>query len=124
MKTVEREILRLEQQQAKDFNRHDLEALLEQFAPGFLGFSSTRHKRVNGRRELASTFRHYFDRSPKTQYRIAQPRVQVFGAVAVASFYWTVTLSARRKVEGRGTHVFARRGRHWEIVHEHFSKAH
>ncbi len=124
MASVEREILRLEQQQARDFNRHDLGALLEPFGTGFLGFSSTRHKRVAGRSELAGTFRHYFDRSPHAQYRINQPRVQVFGDVAVASFYWTVTLSPRRKVEGRGSHVYAKRGGGWKIVHEHFSKAH
>ena len=124
MASVEREILRLEQQQARDFNRHDLGALLEQFGPGFLGFSSTRHQRVAGRNELASTFRHYFDRSPRVQYRINQPRVQVIGDTAVASFYWTVTLSPRRKVEGRGSHVFVKRPGGWKIVHEHFSKAH
>ncbi len=124
MASVEREILRLEQQQARDFNRHDLGALLEQFGPGFLGFSSTRHKRVGGKNELASTFRHYFDRSPQVQYRINQPRVQVIGDTAVASFYWTVTLSPRRKIEGRGSHVFVKRPGGWKIVHEHFSKAH
>lgn|SRR5512136_587425 len=124
MTKVEREILRLEHQQARDFNRRDLKALLGEFARGFAGFSSTRHKRVTGRKALANTFRHYFDQSPRVQYRIAQPRVQVFNGTAVASFYWTVTLSPRRKVQGRGSHVFVRRGRRWEIVHEHFSKAH
>jgi ketosteroid isomerase-like protein len=79
---------------------------------------------VSGRSELANTFRHYFNRSPEVQYRITQPRVQVFGDTAVASFYWTVTLTPRRKVQGRGSHVFAKRGRQWKIVHEHFSKAH
>ncbi|HVP41922.1 MAG TPA: nuclear transport factor 2 family protein [Terriglobales bacterium] len=124
MTGTQRQILRLEREQARDFNRHDLGALLAQFGPGFMGFSSTRHKRVSGRKELASTFRHYFDRSPRAQYRIAQPRVQVLGGVAVASFYWTVTLSPRRKVEGRGSHVYAKGKGGWKIVHEHFSKAH
>ncbi|MBZ5647407.1 MAG: nuclear transport factor 2 family protein [Acidobacteriia bacterium] len=124
MTTVEREILRLEHQQVKDFNRRDLKALLGEFARGFAGFSSTRHKRVTGRNALANTFRHYFDQSPRVQYRIAQPRVQAFNGTAVASFYWTVTLSPKRKVQGRGSHVFVRRGGRWQIVHEHFSKAH
>lgn len=124
MTKVEREILRLEHQQARDFNRRDLKALLGEFARGFAGFSSTRHKRVTGKSALASTFRHYFDQSPRVQYHIAQPRVQVFDGTAVASFYWTVKLSPRRKVQGRGSHVFVRRGRRWEIVHEHFSKTH
>jgi len=48
----------------------------------------------------------------------------VLGDTAVASFYWKVTLGPDRKVEGRGTHVLAKRGGKWRIVHEHFSRAH
>lgn len=125
------DILRLERRQVADFNRRNLKALLQQFAPGFVGFSSTRHKRIAGRTALKKTFQHYLRQSPRVRYNISQPRVQVFGlpagqagAMAVASFYWTVALSPRRRVRGRGTHVFVRRGRQWRVVHEHFSRAH
>ncbi len=124
MPAPEREILRLEKKQVRDFNHRDLGELLDGFAPGFVGFSSTRHKRITGQKSLAETFHHYFSQSPRVQYRISQARVQVFGNMAVASFYWTVTLGGKRKVEGRGTHVFSKRGRSWRIVHEHFSRAH
>jgi hypothetical protein len=124
MKTAQRQILHLERQQEKDFNHHSLNKLLQSFAPGFVGFSSTKHARITSRSALKKTFQHYLRQSPRVRYRIAQPRVQVFNGTAVASFYWTVELGARRRVRGRGSHVFVKRGRTWRIVHEHFSRAH
>lgn len=129
MGSAKQEILRLERQQEKDFNHHRLAHLLAQFAPNFVGFSSTKHARITGRAALKKTFQHYLRQSPQVRYRITQPRVQLFdlpagqaGGAAVASFYWTVALGPRRKVRGRGSHVFVKRGRTWRIVHEHFSR--
>jgi len=122
--TSKQEILRLERQQVEDFNRRRLDQLLRQFHSGFVGFSSTRHTRIAGRAALKKTFLHYLRQSPRVVYRIAQPCVQVLDGCAVASFYWTVTLGARRKVRGRGSHVLVRKGKTWRIVHEHFSRAH
>lgn len=122
MPSVKSEILRLERQQEKDFNRRHLAALVAEFGAGFVGFSSTRHARIAGRAALRKTFQHYWRQSPRVRYRISQPRVQVLDGAAVASFYWTVTLGGRRQVRGRGSHVFVKRGRSWRIVHEHFSR--
>ena len=118
------EILRLERQQASDFNRRDLKGLLDQFAPDFVGFSSTRYERIAGRAALRKTFEHYLDQSPRLRYRITQPRVQVFDGTAVASFYWTVELARGQKIRGRGSHVLVKRRGRWSIVHEHFSRSH
>jgi len=124
MTAAQRQILRLERQQEKDFNRRKLRGLLAQFSPGFVGFSSTRHQRIAGRAALQKTFQHYLQQSPRVRYRITQPRVQAFDGAAVASFYWTVSLSPRRQVRGRGSHVFIKRDHQWQIVHEHCSRAH
>ncbi len=124
MTMVEREILRLERQQAAYFNHRELEAILEQFEPGFVGFSSTRHKRIAGRAALKRTFEHYWDQSPRVRYRIAEPRVQVFDGTAVVSFYWVVELSPKHRIAGRGSHVFIKHGNEWRIAHEHFSRSH
>jgi ketosteroid isomerase-like protein len=124
---AEREILRLEREQAGDFNRRDMEALLNQFQNNFVGFSSTKYDRIAGRAALKRTFEHYLDQSPQLRYSIKQPRVQMFGNTAVVSFYWTVDLSSKKskkKIQGRGTHVFVRRGKQWQIAHEHFSRSH
>lgn len=124
MATAKREILRLEREQVDHFNRRQLAAILSQFGPGFVGFSSTRHERIAGRAALKKTFEHYWRQSPRVRYGITQPRVQVFGPAAVASFYWTVELGRGRRIRGRGSHVFVKRGRKWGIAHEHFSRAH
>ena len=124
MTRAEQEILGLERQQASDFNRRDMKALLAQFSSDCVGFSSTRHDRIAGRTALKRTFEHYLDQSPRLRYRIRQARVQVFGGTAVASFYWTVELAPGQKIEGRGSHVFVKRGKSWSIVHEHFSRSH
>ncbi len=124
MTAVERDILRIEREQADGFNRHDLDTMLGQFASDFVGFSSTRHNRISGQAALRRTFLHYLKQSPQVRYRIDQPRVHVFDGTAVATFYWTVQLSPGRKVTGRGSHVFVRRRGRWQIVHEHFSRAH
>jgi ketosteroid isomerase-like protein len=124
MTSVEREILRMERLQAADFNRRDLDAIVEQFEPSFVGFSSTRHKRIAGRAALKKTFEHYLDQSPRVRYRIAEPRVQALDGTAVVSFYWVVELSPGHRIQGRGSHVLIRRGDRWRIVHEHFSRTH
>jgi ketosteroid isomerase-like protein len=124
MSAAEREILSYEREQADDFNRRDLQALLKQYEDDFVGFSSTKYDRIKGRTALKRTFLHYLDQSPKLRYIIKQPRVQVYGNAAVVTFYWTVELSRDHKVQGRGTHVFVKKGKQWQIAHEHFSKSH
>ncbi len=124
LKNVRKEILRLEREQAVAFNRGDVKRALAVFDRGFVGFSSTQHKRIRGLNALARTFHYYLRRAPRPTYRIVQPQVFVAGPVAIATFYWTVGLGKGRAVRGRGTHVFARRGSTWRIVHEHFSRAH
>jgi ketosteroid isomerase-like protein len=123
-RAVQRRILTLEKDQARAINEGDIAGATRMFDKGLVGFSSTKHSRIRGHGALAKTFRHYLKRSPNMKYRIQQPQVAVSGALAVATFYWTVDLGRRRLVRGRGTHVFARKGKDWRVVHEHFSRAH
>lgn len=124
MTANERELIRLEREQVADFNRHEIRALLSHFDRGFVGFSSTRHERISGSAQLSNTFRHYMNVSPKVRYAISEPRVQMLGENAVVTFYWKVQLAPGHSIEGRGTHVFAKKGKQWKIVHEHFSRSH
>jgi ketosteroid isomerase-like protein len=121
---VRSQILRLEREHAAAFNKGDIVGATRMFAPGFVGFSSTRHARIRGIAALAKTFRFYLKRSPELKYAIQQPKVDADGSIAIATFYWTVTPGRGRAIRGRGTHVFTRRGRVWRVVHEHFSRAH
>ncbi|OLE87454.1 MAG: hypothetical protein AUG07_00930 [Acidobacteria bacterium 13_1_20CM_2_60_10] len=123
-KSVRRQILQLEREQARAINRGELPGALRMFDRGFVGFSSTRHKRIRGLSALRKTFQYYLRRSPKMTYHIEQPHVDFSGSTAIATFYWTVGLGRGRKIHGRGTHVFSEHGKSWRVVHEHFSRAH
>ena len=123
-RVVRQQVLRLEREQAHAINHGDVRGATRMFGKGFVGFSSTKHKRIRGISALAKTFRYYLKRSPKMRYRILQPQVHVSGGVAVATFYWTVDLGRRQAIGGRGTHVFVQTRKDWRVVHEHFSRAH
>jgi ketosteroid isomerase-like protein len=127
MTKPEKQILDIEKQQADAFNHRDVTKALAFFDKDIVCFSSTRHERLAGQTALRRTFEYYLKEAENVHYRITEPRVQVYGDTAIASFYWTVTLatgSKRRKIEGRGSHVFVNRNGQWTIVHEHFSRAH
>ncbi len=123
-KAVRNQILKLEREQVRAINRGDVRAALKMFDPRLVGFSSTRHERIRGLPALARTFHHYLRIAPRMNYSIAQAQVHVQGPVALATFYWTVGLGKGKKVHGRGSHVFTRKGKNWRVVHEHFSRAH
>ncbi len=133
-KSVRGEILQLERKQVRALNRGDIRGALKLFDRGFVGFSSTKHQRIRGLGALRKTFQFYLRRAPKLAYQIEQPHVSVSGGTAVATFYWSVQIGRRRpgrtgmqkarKIRGRGTHVFAKQGKEWKVVHEHFSRAH
>jgi ketosteroid isomerase-like protein len=123
-KAARQQILQLEREQARAINQADLRGALTMFDRSFVGFSSTQHKRIRGLGALRKTFHYYLKRAPKMSYHVEQPHVHVSGSTAVATFYWTVGLGRGRKIHGRGTHVFARQGKNWRVVHEHFSRAH
>jgi ketosteroid isomerase-like protein len=122
-KAARQQILRLEREQARAINQADIRGALKMFDGSFVGFSSTQHKRIRGLGALRKTFHYYLKRAPKMSYHIKQPQVHVSGSTAVATFYWTVGLGKGKKIHGRGTHVFARQGKNWRVVHEHFSRA-
>ena len=120
---IRSQILKAEREQVRAINHGDIPGALRMFHKSFVGFSSTRHDRIRGLGALAKTFQYYLKRAPKMTYRIEQPRVHVSANTAVATFYWTVGLGKGRNVRGRGTHVFARQGKSWRVIHEHFSRA-
>jgi ketosteroid isomerase-like protein len=127
MPRTTREILGIEKQMVRDFNARKTNRLLGHFHPRVTGFSSTRQERIEGRTAMRKTFEYYHHASPHMRFAIARPRVQELGDSAVATFTWTVELGTgrpRHTIRGRGTHVFARSGKKWLIVHEHFSRAH
>ena len=127
MESAKQEILDLEDQQVDAFNEGDMVKLLSFFDADLTGFSSTRHMRLASLNELKDTFEYYLSKASKIEYSISDPGVTILGDTAILTFYWTVRAKEGRKmrpIEGRGTHVYTRRGETWKIVHEHFSRTH
>lgn len=127
MASAAKAILNIESQMVRDFNTGNTDRVLRHFHPGVVGFSSTRQERISGRAAMRRTFTYYRQASSRMKYQISKPRVQIFEGTAVATFNWTVELGTgrpRHLIRGRGSHVFARRNGKWQIVHEHFSRAH
>ncbi len=127
MSAATKQILSIENVMVREFNAGKVDRILLHFDPRVVGFSSIRQERLTGRAALRRTFIYYLHASPRMKYAIARPQVQVFGETAVATFYWTVELGRARPrhiIRGRGSHIFARRDGKWQIVHEHFSRAH
>lgn len=121
------EILNVEKSMVREFNAGNMEGVLSHFHPRVIGFSSTRRERVSGLAAMKKTFDYYHQASSHMKYRIAEPKVQLFGDTAIATFYWTVELGRgrpRHSIQGRGSHVLTRQSGKWLIVHEHFSRAH
>ncbi len=111
----------------RDFNGGKITQLLAHFHPRVVGFSSTKQERISGRAAMRKTFEYYQHASSRTKFQIAKPQVQVLDGLAIATFYWTVELGTgrpRHVIRGRGSHVFAQKAGKWQIVHEHFSRAH
>ena len=127
MSTATQTILGIERELVRDFNAGKIERLLAHFDSGVVGFSSTKQERIAGPAAMRKTFDYYRKASSRMKYHIAKPQVLAFDDTAIATFYWTVELGTgrpRHAIHGRGSHVYQRQGGKWQIVHEHFSRAH
>ncbi|MCF8372330.1 MAG: nuclear transport factor 2 family protein [Bacteroidales bacterium] len=127
MKEIERTIIEKEEQMVDAFNRGEIDKVLTYFDKDVICFSSTMLERIGGLEEFKKTFEYYKMQSLEIEYFIFSPIVQDFGDTAMVSFYWVVALiegSNRREMNGRGSHLYVKKGDDWKIVHEHFSRAH
>lgn len=128
METVAHQLIEMERQGARAFNRKDIDAILAGYdSRSFTGFSSTRYERISGLRDLRRTFEFYVNEAEEVDYSVSKPKVQTWGKCAVLSFYWQVKLRGARfqeTIKGRGTHVYVQERGRWKVVHEHFSKSH
>ncbi|HHM24169.1 MAG TPA: DUF3225 domain-containing protein [Bacteroidetes bacterium] len=128
MGAIEKTLLEIEKRCAEAFNAGDVDEVLKYFDEDVIGFSSTQHERLMGLDDMRETFLYYLREADRVEYSITSPLIKVIGEEsAVVTYYWLVVLvtgNRRREIHGRGTHVFAKRGNDWKIVHEHFSRAH
>jgi ketosteroid isomerase-like protein len=121
------DLIAIEENCAKLFNKRDLDELLKNFSENISGFSSTEHDRFQGQAELKKTFEYYLAEADNVTFEIMNPVATDLNEIAILSFYWRVTLlhgNKRVEIPGRGTHVYLKKNGTWKIIHEHFSRAH
>ena len=126
MEDIKKEILSIEENIVKAFNKGKIDEIMQYFNEDLLAFSSTAHERLGGLKEFKKTFEYYLDQSQNMEYQISSPLVKVFDNAAFITFYWVVALtgvSSRKEIHGRGSHFFIKRDGDWKIVHEHYSRA-
>lgn len=126
---IEQEIKRIEQGHVDAYNIPDLDKVLSYFSDDIRGFSSTQNERYHGREALRKTFEYYLQKSTRIYYEMSDLEIQVLagGETALATFYWkTAPIEGDEEdiITGRATHVLERHNGQWQIVHEHFSRAH
>jgi ketosteroid isomerase-like protein len=117
----------IEKSIVKYFNEKNVNGILSFFIKKFVGFSSTRHDRLTNLGQLRKTFLYYLKEGDKVTYSINDLKVHIYGELALATFYWKVTIRKGKKIKsvnGRGSHVFMMQDEGWKIVHEHYSKTH
>ena len=127
MDAIQQGIVNLEKTMVKLFNQGNIDPILDFFDDSFVGFSSTKHQRINKRSQLKKTFQYYLKEGESLKQSISNIKVNIYGEAALATFYWKVEIKNKGKVKninGRGSHIFLLKGNVWKIVHEHFSKAH
>ncbi len=108
------------------FGRHDPKAYFALFAPDATFVFYTTPQRLNSRAEYEAEWANWEknDAFRVRSCRSKDPRVQVFGDVAVFSHSVRTELSTKQgdnTVLERETIVFHRRGGRWVGVHEHLS---
>jgi ketosteroid isomerase-like protein len=79
MASASQEILEVEKAMMREFNAGDMTGVLSHFHPRVIGFSSTQQERVSGLGGMKKTFNYYRQASTHMKYRIAEPKVQLFG---------------------------------------------
>lgn len=127
MDVIQNELAAIEKSIVKLFNQRNIKDILRYFSKDFVGFSSTQHDRLTSKTQLKKTFLHYLDEGEEVTYNIKNLKVRIYGEGALTTFYWTVELKKKKKsriINGRGSHVFLMGEKGWQIVHEHYSKAH
>ena len=127
MDSIQKEFADKERAMVKLFNAKKIDSILEFYDDNFVGFSSTKHERLNKTSALKKTFLHYLDEGDPVKYSIKNIKVNIYGECALTTFYWQVDIHKKKKVKsltGRASHVYMQGAEDFKIVHEHFSKAH
>jgi len=129
MTDAEREVLSTIQAIFEAIEDKDLDKLAEYYAQddNVTAFLPASPFRLDGNQSIWGEMERYKDKPTVNRISIFQPQVQIYGDVAIATFYSTTELfvpddpMSRRFHNARNTHVFHKRDEKWVLVHTHLS---
>ncbi len=104
-------------------NTHDFKNVKPLIAPNALyWFSDGTHR---GIKAIERAFTKTWNKIRNETYRIKNVRWLVVSdsvGVCVYGFHWSGKVNGRKRTgHGRGTNVIVKRGKGWQIIHEHLS---
>lgn len=124
--TTAQEVIRAEEKLWEQFEKRDVDGMMERLDGDFTAFSGSMPRRMEDKaaeKEHLVTF-HQTLNGQLLNWQIIHPRVQCFGETALLSYEFSVTVSIdgeKHTRTGKQTSVWAKRGNDWRQVHYHYS---
>lgn len=126
LSNVGREVLRAEQTAWSRLEQRDIEGFMEMMDEDFTAFSGSMPKRLDTKKAEEDHARLFIEDlgGRILEYKILDPRVQVFGESAVLTYHFStkVIISGEKHTQaGKSTSVWVRRDKGWRQVHYHYA---
>jgi ketosteroid isomerase-like protein len=123
---VEKELIELENQISTDYLAKNLNAFSHGADETLSGFHASNPYRIDGREKIESALKTFYKYSSPTGLYKLQPRVQVYGDMAIVTYHYVETGEAEGgklyAYEGKQTDVFLKKQGKWSLVHFHSSR--
>lgn len=126
MTNIGREVLRAEQTTWERFQNRNIDGMLEMIDPDFTAFSGSMPLRLDTKKAEEDHIRTFIEKldGQILDYKIMEPRVQVFGQAAVLTYHFSVTVmlkGEKQALSGKNTSVWVRRDKGWRQIHYHYA---
>jgi len=100
------------------------EKLRNYFHPEMVAFTGGKRNRIEGRDTCVAAWKSFADAAMIYAWRETDPKIQIYGNSAIATYYYEITfdLNGKRYEEGgRDLLVLVRKNGKWLVVADHYS---
>ena len=119
---IEQTILTLEKNALDRWSNADQIGFSDNFAEDATLFDFVEaHVRINGIENLKKYFASFQGKVPIHKYELINPKVQVYGDMAILSFWWKIE-DEIGEPSWKATSVYRLHNDTWKIVHAHWSE--
>lgn len=118
--STEEEILALERAAMERWAKGDPDGFLAINAPDVSYFDPFIERRIDGLEALTAFYNGFRGQVNIDHFNFVDPRVQVYGEVAILTFQFT-SIGSEEQMRWNTTEVYRRTGSSWKIVHSHWA---